>query len=344
MKTIVQTGTRAVETRDAERPTPADDEVLVAVHSASICGSDAHAYGRVDGYEWVPVPRIMGHEYAGEIVAVGAAVEGFAPGDRVVEEPVKRCGECLQCTTGQENVCQNFEVTGIHTDGVYAEYRAVDPDYLFRVPDGMALGDAAITEPTSVTARAVLTRSSVGPGDDVLVQGPGPIGNLTAQIARGQHADVTVAGLERDAAHRLPLLADLGMDTLVVGGDDDPDVRALGNDGAGFDTVFDATGDHRGPQQALDAVRKGGEIVTIGLPGGVSELFVTDLVRSEIDFDASYSYRDENFEQAVALIEDGVVDVPSVLDSEAPIDRPDEAFESFLDCRTCKPVFRFADL
>lgn len=345
MKAIVQTGERSVEVRERSRPTPEPDEVLVRVEAAGLCGSDAHAYKIVDGFEWIPIPRVMGHEYAGTVVEVGSDVADLEPGSQVVEEPTARCGECRQCESGQENVCRDFSVIGVHGDGAYAEYRTTDPEQLFEVPDRLAPAEAALVEPTSVAARAVLSRSQVAYGDEVLVEGPGPIGTLTAAIADASGARVVVSGRETDARYRLPLVEDLGMDTVTVDpeADDASTLRERASDG-GFDVVFDATGHRTGVELAAGAVRKGGQIVPIGLPSEPSELFVTDLVRGEIDVQASYGYRWENFQQAVSLISDGAVDPSTVVDESFSPLAPREAFESFLDQRTCKPMFDFTEV
>lgn len=341
MKTIVQTGPRSVETQERERPSIESDEVLVNVHTAGLCGSDAHAYKYDGGYEWIPIPRIMGHEYSGEIVAVGDNVDDFVEGDKVVEEPIHDCGRCFQCKNSQENVCQNFSITGLHRDGAYAEYVTVAPEHLHAVPDGVSLEHAAITEPTSIATRAVFEQSVAAPGDHVLVEGPGPIGTLIAAVVDSLGANVVVSGLEQDAAYRLPLLNDLGIETVNIAAenlDDRPDEMT---DGIGFDVVFDATGHHSGAGIALEQVRKGGQIVVVGIPNEQSEIPLTAGVRGEIDINTSYGSTWTNFEQALRLMERGEIAVDTILDTSFSVDKPGQAFEVFFNSETCKPVFNF---
>ncbi|NIC00757.1 alcohol dehydrogenase catalytic domain-containing protein [Halobacterium sp. R2-5] len=342
MRAIVQTGTREVEVQQRDKPTPDADQVLVEVHSAGLCGSDAHAYTYEDGYKWIPIPRVMGHEYAGTVVEVGDGVTGLSVGDNVVEEPIHSCGECFQCKNGQPNVCQNFSITGMHRDGAYAEYVAVDASSVHRIPDSVPLEHAAITEPTSIATRAVFTQSSVTPGDNVLVEGPGPIGVLTAVVADSMGANVLVSGLEADTRYRLPLLADIGVDTVNVQDGDLDDRREAFTDGIGFDAVFDTTGHQSGVEMAVDHVRKGGEVVVVGLPGAPSEVFMTPVVRGEITVQTSYGSAWRNFEQAIRLMENGAVDVDAIVDRSYSVDDPTAAFEGFLNSETCKPVFTFA--
>jgi L-iditol 2-dehydrogenase len=342
MRAIVQTGPRSVEVQERERPSIDSDEVLVRVHTAGLCGSDAHAYSYDGGYEWVPIPRVMGHEYSGSVAAVGADVDGFAEGDPVVEEPIHSCGRCRQCNDGQPNVCRNVSITGLHRDGAYAEYVAVAPEFLHAVPEDVPLRRAAITEPTSVATRAVLDRSTTTPGDDVLVEGPGPIGVLVASVADSLGANVLVSGLDRDAAYRLPLLDDVGVETVNVDAEDLAARSERFTDGTGFDVVFDATGHHAGVGTAVDRVRKGGQVVVVGIPNEPSEVAFTSVVRGEVDVNTSYGSLWRNFEQALRLMERDELAVDAVLDTSFDVDDPASAFEAFLASETCKPVFGFS--
>lgn len=342
MRAIVQTGPRAVEARRREAPSPDADEVLVRVHTAGLCGSDAHAYKYDGGYEWIPIPRIMGHEYSGTIAETGDDVDAFAEGDRIIEEPIHDCGHCFQCKNGQENVCQNFSITGLHRDGAYAEYVTVKPEHLHAVPDGVDLTHAAITEPASVATRAVLDQSVTKPGDNVLVEGPGPIGTLVSAVADSLGANVLVSGLDQDANYRLPVVEELGIETVNVesGGDLETRTDEL-TDGVGFDVVFDATGHHTGVGIAGEYVRKGGQIVVVGIPNQPSEVELTALVRGEVDVNTSYGSTWTNFEQALRLLQNDAIDAGSLMDASFSLSDPAAAFEAFLDARTLKPVFTF---
>jgi len=341
MKAIVQTGPREVETQDREKPTIEADEVLVKVHTAGLCGSDAHAYKYDGGYEWIPIPRIMGHEYSGEVVAVGDAVDGFAAGEKVIEEPIHDCGHCFQCKNGQPNVCQNFSITGMHRDGAYAEYVTVAPEHLHAVPDDVPLRQAAVTEPLSIATRAVLEQSVTTPGDNVLVEGPGPIGVLVAAVADSLGANVLVSGLDQDAVYRLPLLNDLGIETVNTQSEDLETQAETRTDGIGFDVVFDSTGHHSGIGTAIEHVRKGGQVVMVGIPNDTSEVTFTSTVRGEVDVNTSYGSTWTNFEQALRLMERGEIAVDKILDTSYGMDDPAAAFEAFLASETCKPVFQF---
>jgi len=343
MRSIVQTGPESVEVQERDRPTPGPNQVRVRVHSAGLCGSDAHAYRYEGGYEWIPIPRVMGHEYSGTVDVVGEDVTDFEPGDRVIEEPIHHCGRCFQCRNGQENVCQNFSITGMHRDGAYMDYTLVDPEHLHPIPDGVPLRDAAITEPTSIATRAVLTQSVTAPGDTVLVEGPGPIGVLVAAVAHSIGADVVVSGLAQDAKARLPVVDELGIDTVNVEETPIEDVADERTDGIGFDVVFDTTGHRSGVETAADVVRKGGQVVVVGLPGDPSEIFMTPLVRGEVDLETSYGSNWTDFERALRLMEQDAIDPATIMDASYSTADPTAAFEDFLDSVVVKPVFTFDD-
>jgi L-iditol 2-dehydrogenase len=341
MKAIIQTGTEEVAVDDVARPEPAEDEVLVEVENAGLCGSDVHAYARLDGFEWVEIPRVMGHEYSGTVVETGRDVTAFDVGDRVVEAPIHPCGDCYQCEIGEENVCRDTTITGMHTDGAYAEFVAVREDHLVFVPEGVPPRHAALTEPLSIAARTVYDRSTVTPGDTVVVQGPGPIGVLTAALLDSLGADVVVSGVDKDTEYRLPLVERLGIDTVNVQREPLAEYVDGVTDGLGAEAVFDATGHRSGVESAVDVVRKGGEITVVGLPGDPSELFFSPIVRGELDIRASYGATRTNFKQAIRTLRAGNVDVETILDTRYDVDDPVRAFEDFADARTCKPVFSF---
>lgn len=344
MRAIVQTGRKSVELQDRNKPSPGDNNVLVRVHTAGLCGSDAHAYKYEGGYEWIQIPRVMGHEYSGTVAEVGDDVKNFEPGQKVIEEPIHDCGYCFQCQNGQPNVCQNFSITGMHRDGAYTNYTLVTPEHLHEVPDSVSLGQAAITEPTSIATRAVFTQSRVTPGDTVLVEGPGPIGVLTATVADSMGADVVVSGLKQDRKARLPVVESLNIATADIERQDIETIRDEYTGGLGFDVVFDTTGHKAGTEMAINAVRKGGQVVSVGLPGERSELFMTTVVRGEIDINTSYGSTWRNFEQALRLMKNGTVETETIVDSSYNVNEPAEAFEAFLNAETLKPVFRFADV
>jgi len=333
----------AMELVERDRPEVQTDEALVEVDYAGLCGSDAGIYEFESAFERMSLPTVIGHEYTGRVVEVGDDVSNFAVGDRVVERPIRGCGECYQCQIGEGNVCQDAVITGVDHDGAYERFVAVPERALHPVPDDVEPQHAATVEPTSIGARAVIRNSRVGAGDRVLVEGPGPIGLLTAQVAAAQGGEVVVSGVGSDASYRLPLATELGFETVNVA-DEDLDARrdAL-TDGVGFDVVFDTTGHPSGLPTAVEQVRKGGQIVLVGQTGETTMEY-SPLVRAEIDLQCSYASTYEDFERSLRLIASGDVDSATFVDDRFSLLDADAAFEAFLAGETAKPVFDVSEL
>ncbi|WP_101297032.1 zinc-dependent alcohol dehydrogenase [Halegenticoccus soli] len=333
----------AMELIDLPKPEPGPNEALVEVDYAGLCGSDAGIYKFKSAFERMNLPTVIGHEYSGRVVEIGEDVAAFSPGDRVVERPIRGCGECYQCEIGEGNVCQSASITGVDHDGAYAGYIAVPEQALHRVPDDVPAKHAALVEPTSIGARAVIRNSRVTAGDRVMVAGPGPIGLLTAQIADAQGGKVVVAGVGRDADYRLPLAEELGFETINVEADDLDALRDDLTEGVGYDVVFDTTGHPSGLKMAVDEVRKGGQIVLVGQTGETTMAY-SPLVRAEIDLQCSYASTYDDFERSLRMIRSGDVDCETFLDDRFSLSDADDAFETFLEGGTAKPVFDVSEL
>lgn len=332
-----------MELVDLERPDPAANEVLIEIEYAGLCGSDAGIYKFKPAFERMDLPTVIGHEYTGRVIEAGSEVTTVSTGERVVERPIRGCGECYQCRMGEENVCQNTDITGVDRDGAYAGYIAVPESVVQTVPDNVEPRHAALVEPTAICARAVIENSRVSAGDRVFVAGPGPMGLLSAQIADAQGGDVVVAGVGQDTEYRLPLAEELGFQTVNVEADDLEAEREERTNGVGYDVVFDTTGHPSGLPMAVDEVRKGGQIVMIGQTGETTMAY-TPLVRAEIDLQCSYGAMYEDFEYALRLIGSGDVDHETFLDDRFSLLESEAAFEAFLAGETCKPVFDVSEL
>jgi L-iditol 2-dehydrogenase len=333
----------AMELIERERPEPGPMEALVEIDYAGLCGSDVGIYEFEAAYDRMDFPTIIGHEYTGRVVMVGDRVTNFAVGDRVVERPLRGCGSCYQCSIGEENVCQDTVITGVDHDGAYTGYIAVPEDSLHHVPDDLDPRHAATVEPTTIGARAVIRNSRVRAADRILVLGPGPIGLLTAQIARAQGGEVISAGVGSDTDYRLPLACDLGFETINVETDDPEAVREAHTNGVGYDVVFDTTGHPSGLTLAVEEVRKGGQIVLVGQTDETTMPY-SPLVRSEIDLQCSYASTYDDFERAIRLLRSGVVDAETFVDERFSLLNAHEAFEAFVAGETCKVIFEVSVL
>ena len=331
----------AIELIEADRPEPGPEEALVEVAYAGICGSDLGIYTFKSAFEFMEFPRIVGHEYSGTVVETGEDVSRVSVGDRVVEEPIRACGECHHCRSGHANLCVDARITGIHHDGAFTRYVAVPEDHLHHLPDDVSLAQASILEPTSVAARAVQRLSRVSAGDEVLVEGPGPIGLLTAQIADVQGGNVLVTGVDQDATVRLPMAEELGFDTCNVGTESLDAAMTARTDGLGFDVTLDTTGHPSGLETAVEVTKKGGQVMVVGL-GGPTELDYADLLRAELDLQCSYASDWGDFERAIRLVRDDDVETEAMVDTRFSLADADDAFRAALDADTVKVRFEVA--
>lgn len=163
MKAAVLTELKKIEIRELDVPTPGPDEALVRIRACGLCGSDVHYYehGKIGPYV-VTKPIILGHEAAGEVVAVGSEVKNVAPGQRVTIEPGVTCGRCEYCKSGRYNLCPDVRFLATPPyDGAFCEYIAIRADFLYPIPDSMSFEKAALIEPLSVGLHAVDRKSVV---------------------------------------------------------------------------------------------------------------------------------------------------------------------------------------
>jgi L-iditol 2-dehydrogenase len=335
MKTRPASG---VEVREISKPTPAPDEALIRVKSAAICGSDLGIYHYTPAYSKMRLPVVLGHEFAGEITETGAEVEGFKAGDRVLSESVKACGTCGFCRTGMSNLCDQSTLFGIHVNGGFAEYVTVPYKLLHRVPDSMSFDQAALVEPLSNAIHFVRDLTPFREDDYVVVQGCGPIGLFSAQLFKLGGAMVLVTGLGVDT-RRFEIAEKLGLKTLNI--DEESLVERVMDDtgGRGADVAFVAVGVPQAVKQATEIVKKRGIITVVGIFGKEVPIDMTWLVRRELMIHGAYDAKPMNFLQSIDLIEQGIVDVDSVLTHRFSLDEAEQAFRVAIDKTGGKVVF-----
>jgi L-iditol 2-dehydrogenase len=275
---MVLIGPSKVELKEVERPVVSEDEVLVKVKAASICGTDIHLF---EGKWKVFTPRILGHEASGEIVEVGKNVSKVSVGDRVVINPVIRCGHCLMCKTGHYNICMNRKFIGIETDGAFAEYLKVGELNIESLPHSISFEEGALIEPTAVAVHAI-RRGRIGMNDTVAVLGAGPIGLCAVQAARASGAGYILAMDNMDT--RLITAKDLGADEIINPLKVNACKRVFEcTDGIGVDVLIEATGSPKIYSEAIDLVRKGGRIVQIGLALDPAQFDILAFSRKELE-------------------------------------------------------------
>ena len=318
---------------DAEVSLMGPNDVTVRIRAGGICGSDLHYYQH-GGFGTVRLrqPLILGHEIAGEVTDVGAAVTRVRTGDRVAVNPSRPCGQCRFCLAGQANHCLDMRFYGSamrmpHVQGGFREVLVCHESQAVPVPDGVALQTAAFAEPLSVCLHAA---RQAGPmlGQRVLVTGSGPIGALTVLVARHAGAREVVATDIMDAP--LAIVRQIGADAVFNTRADPDALTRFKADKGYFDTVVEASGSGAALASALEVTRPGGCIVQLGIGGGEMTLPVNTLVAKEISLRGSFRFHQE-FEWAAGFLASGAIDVAPLLTEVVPLADAVRGFELAAD-------------
>jgi L-iditol 2-dehydrogenase len=295
-----------LELVEVPEPKPEPGWVVLEVTYAGICGTDLHiAHNSFPS--WPPVT--LGHEFYGRVADVGAEVEGWAPGDRVVCEPHSlACGRCHLCRRGHAELCAHKRSPGWGIDGGMAARVAVPAHLLHRVPDGVGDLAAALCEPTAIAVTAV-ERMPVEPGSTVAVVGPGAVGLLAAMVARACGAGQTVVVGRDSSRPRLELARRLGFDTWDAS-QVDPATEALAlTDGRGVDLVLECSGSADAVAAGIAVLRRRGRLCALGMSGRPTLAVPWDLaMQRALDVSFSLSSSWSSWDGALALLARGAVD------------------------------------
>ena len=317
MREAVVVGERKFAIRRAPRPVPEKDEVLIKVRCCGICGSDLHTY-------ILGMPGRYGHEYAGDIVAVGSKVKGWKIGDRVTAESACSCNECYYCTQGNMGLCDTFLERWGATAGGFATYTRTKYQQLHKLPPGLSYEEASLTEPTAVALHAVRL-SGMLTGDVVAVLGLGPIGQLVARLAKISGAKAVYAS---ETSKSRIKLAKGAVDEVIDAKKVDPAVRILElTGGRGPDLVFECAGAVAPTMQAMTMTRKGGTIVIVGVCMNLAEIIVGNIAMRELTIKGSMLFNPAEFGIALDLIAGKKIDVAPLITDILPLDRINEAFQ-----------------
>ncbi|MHC4479467.1 MAG: NAD(P)-dependent alcohol dehydrogenase [Planctomycetota bacterium] len=321
MKAVYLTEVGKFALKEIPVPRPGPRDVLVAVKSVGVCGSDVHYYehGRIADFV-VEEPIILGHECAGEVVEAGSEVRSLRPGDRVALEPGIPCRHCPRCLSGRYNLCADvtFMATPPH-DGAFCEYVVSPEDFAYKLPDSISTEVGATVEPLAVGLHAV-RRVAVRPGEKVVVLGCGPIGLLAIAAACAAGASQVVATdlvpLRLEAAARMGASRTLDVRQ--------EDVAESLRDWA--DVVLDCVGLEATLAQALDVARRGGRLGWIGLASDVASLPVGKAHVKELTVSGVFRYANV-YERAVNLLASGRIDTSPIITHRFRFPQVPEAVE-----------------
>ena len=326
MKAVVIEKPNQVSVKQVDEPSPAPDQALIKVEACGICGTDIHV---IRG-EFAPTryPIIPGHEFCGEVVAVGGAVRNLRVGDFVAVDPSLFDGTCRQCRLGRFNLCENWNAIGVGAaDGACAEFVAVPAVNAFPLPTDMPRNWGALVEPLSCAVHG-LDQVGIRAADDYLIYGAGTMGLMLGQLVKDSGAerlDIVDTNPKRHA-----LAKRLAADRVAVSAAelDQPD---------GWDVVIDATGAVPAIEDGIRRVARGGTFLMFGVANADAKATISPfrVYNDEIRIIGSMAVL-HSFERALALLAKGVVDSEAMITDRFSLDDYSTAIDAFLSGRGLK--------
>lgn len=265
----------AIDERDA--PPPGQGEIAMTVIRAGICGSDMHILHGSNPF--VTYPRIIGHEFAGIVTALGRGVSGLAIGDHVVADPVISCGHCHPCRIGRSNVCAKLQVIGVHRDGGFRSTAIIPQENAVRISPSLSFDVAVLAEPLAVAAN-VLWRTGCSADDTVMIYGAGTVGITVLQVAKMRGARCIVADID---PQRLERALAFGADAVINSKETSvPDEVAGEMDGLGPSVVIDGAGIPALLDEACRIAGPAGRIGLLGFSSAPCNISQQEIVRKEL--------------------------------------------------------------
>lgn len=304
--------------RTGEIPEPAPYEVLIKIAANGICGSDIHFYseGRLGNFV-VSKPYIPGHEASGNIAAAGSRVNRFKIGDKVVIEPGIPCGRCTMCMSGRYNLCPDVVfLSAPPINGTFCDYICVRSDFVFKVPESIALEHAALVEPAAVAVHAV-NRAGFINGKTGLIFGAGPIGLMTLQAFKAAGGGRIICVDIMD--NRLEIASKLGADE-VINPQKTPVLANLA------DVVFETAGSSATTEQLFTVARIGASVVQVGWPADNKvNMNIADFLDKELTYSGVNRYANA-YQAAIQYISDKRIDVKPLITHVFDFENTPQAF------------------
>lgn len=286
---------------EIDTPVRKNDEALLKIKCVGICGTDLHAFQ--GNQPFFSYPRVLGHEFAAEVVEVNENEYGIQQGDLVTTIPYISCGKCMACRKGATNCCSSIEVLGVHKDGAMQEFMAVPVSLLVKV-NGLTQEETALVECLSIGAHAV-RRADVKPGEKVIIIGAGPIGISALQFAKSKGADVIMVDINQERLDycetEFGVVSVNGMSAYVR------ELISNLTNGEMADTVIDATGNSNSMVEAIQYCGHAAKLVYVGLSKNELSFLHTEIHKRELTLLCSRNATREDFENVVSALKDGSV-------------------------------------
>lgn len=314
MKAAVTTEDHGFEVIDIVDPTPEPDQLVIRVTACGVCGSDIKAQ------PFAPAGMVMGHEFGGEVVAVGSRTDGWREGTNVAVLPVISCGSCRYCRAGRVSHCPNASYLGMGPPGGFAEYAAVPARHCFALPAEVPAEYSALVEPFAVGLHGVHS-AEIGPGDDVLIIGGGGVGLTTLMWAlKNGAARVTVT--EPDPQRR---------NTATTLGATEVLESVSAAEPGSYDAAVECVGRPELPQACQPALRPRGRLVISGACAEPTTIEPVTALLKELTVRYSVAYSTDEFHEVIAAFATGDIDPSPTVGATYELDRITEAFAAVRD-------------
>ena len=339
MKAGLFTGSGKIELSEIPVPKPAEDYVVIQVHTCGICGSDLHSYKgtslRRNFGKWRELRYPDGHELCGVVVEKGAKVNKDLIGKRVVAECATHCGEGMYCQMGLYNVCLNRQDIPWNGPGGFAEYAHIPANATYEVPRAMSFAEGSMVEPLAASYHAI-QRAGLSVNESVLILGAGTIGLLCAAVARVRGLETVVLVVKYE--HQAEMARKLGIDKVIKSATDLVSEARGRCVPEGFDVVIDTTGSGETFNTALQSVRKAGRVVLMGGYARHYEVNLGPIVGLELAILGSLCYGisggKPDFISAIDLIHTKKIDALSLVTHTFRLEEIDKAFATASDKRS----------
>lgn len=339
MKAIIKKEAKpGVWMEDVPVPSMGDNDLLVRIKKTSICGTDVHIY---EWDEWakktIPVPCIIGHEFAGIVAGMGKNVEGFSIGQRVSGEGHITCGKCRQCQTGRRVLCPNTIGLGVNRDGCFAEYLVIPAENAFPIPDNIPDEIASIFDPLGNAVHTALSYDLVG--QDVLITGAGPIGIMTIPIVKkagARHVIITdINDYRLDLAKKMQPTEAINIKNTSV----KEVMYSLGING--FDICLEMSGSAQALQSLPDLAAHGGHLVLLGILPSNASLNWHQVIFKMLTIKGIYGREIfRTWYQMSHMLQSGL-DVSKVITHRFAVDDYQKAFETMISGQSGKVVLEW---
>lgn len=321
---------------DTECPPAGPGEVVIRNKFCGICGTDVHIFHGEPGSADVQPPVVLGHEYAGEVVAVGEAVTTLQPGDHVTVDPNIYCGQCEYCRNGKKQLCTDMQAVGVTRNGGFAEYSVVPEAQAFLIKKDIPYEYAAMAEPLACCLHGI-DLAEIKPGSTVLIVGGGAIGLILLQLAKLSGAGKLI--LSEPNEQRRAVAKKLGADCTINPLDKDAKEQYYTYAGSGADVVMECAGNNAAVSSAFSFAKKGATIVLFSVPkpDAVYELALFDVFKKELTIKGSFVNPDTHL-RAVELINASKVDFSDIITHTYRLDQLAEAIAMQTSAESIKVI------